>query len=60
MIALAACSSTGDSHSQPEERREFVVFMEPNATAAETTAVRRYLAKSPRVDRVTFVSKEAA
>jgi len=56
-VLLTACSSGA---APPKELGEFVVFMQPHATAAQTTTVRRYLARSPRVDRVRFISKRAA
>lgn len=39
---------------------EFIVFLNPDATDAETSSVTNKLNSSPEIDRFTFVDKEAA
>lgn len=39
---------------------EFIVFMSPDASSAETDSVNNKLLANPEVDRFTFVNKEAA
>ena len=58
LIAAAACSSSADEAQQPKP--EFLVFMAPKAAPGETAAVHRFLRASPRIERVRFISHDAA
>ena len=61
LIALSACSSsTTREHGAGTPPPEFLVFMQPRATAAQAGDVRRFLRSSPRVVRYRFISKDAA
>jgi cell division protein FtsX len=61
-VVAGACSSSGTSASSASSKgsREFIVFMQLHATAPQAGVVRRHLTASHRVDRVAFISKQAA
>ncbi len=64
LLALGSGIIVGQAVDSATERWkdgvEFIVFLNPDATDAETTSVTTKLQSSPEIDRFTFVDKEAA
>lgn len=64
LLALGSGLIVGQAVDSATERWkdgvEFIVFMNPDATEAEATAVTTKLNSSPEIERYTFVNKEEA
>ncbi len=64
LLALGSGIIVGQAVDSATERWkddvEFIVFLNPDASDAETSSVTNKLQSSPEIDRFTFVDKEAA